>query len=363
MNHRLHFTTMRRVRFAVILLAAFSAHAWADRLVVPHTPQRYVVRVGDTLWGIANHFLRDPWRWPGIWNRNRQIHNPDLIYPGDVIVLRYAKGHPYLLDLGPRPLVQAEAQGSGRPSGANRVVILRPKVRQVPLAEAIPTLSPNIIGPFLQRPLALSRRQFRHLGYVAGGIHRHTFLSPFSRFYARRLGTHPDHFYDIYRRGPALRNKDGDFLAYETKYVGRAKLVRPGRLPELEVMSAIREVQAGDRLLPWHPEPPIPYYYPRAPRKRLVGQVVAATHNNLNLGTYAVLALDIGKNNGARRGYVLRIYSRPRRFYDPVAKETVRGRRQPVGLIMIFKTFPRVSYGVVMQARKEIHVGDGVVSP
>lgn len=346
-----------------MLLAAFSAHALADRLVVPHAPQRYVVRVGDTLWGIANHFLRDPWRWPGIWNRNRQIHNPDLIYPGDVIVLRYAQGHPYLVDLGPRPAPEAQAPVSSGRSAANHVVILRPRVRSEPLRAAIPTLSPNVIGPFLQRPLALSRREFGHLGYVAGGVHRHTFLSPFSRFYGRHLGPHPDHFYDIYRRGPALRNKDGDFLAYETKYVGRAKLVRPGRLPELEVMSSIREVQAGDRLVPWRPEPPTPYYYPRAPRKRLVGQVVAATHNNLNLGTYAVLALDIGKDNGARRGYVLRLYSRPRRFYDPVAKERVRGRRQPVGLIMIFKTFARVSYGVVMQARKEIHVGDGVASP
>ncbi len=352
---------MRRVRLAVILLAAFSAHALADRLIVPHTPRRYVVRAGDTLWGIANHFLHDPWRWPGIWNRNRQVHNPDLIYPGDVIVLRYAKGRPYLVDIGQRPR-RAHGPVPGQ-AAANRVVILRPRIRSEPLAEAIPTLSPNVIGPFLQRPLALSRGQFRHLGYVAGAVHRHTFLGPFSRFYARRLGARPDRFYDIYRRGPALRTQNGDFLAYETKYVGRAKLVRAGRLPEFEIMSSIREVQAGDRLIPWHPEPPIPYYYPRAPRKRLAGEVVAATHNNLNLGTYAVLALDIGKNNGVRRGYVLRIYSRPRPFYDPVAKETVRGRKQPLGLIMIFRTFARVSYGVVMQARREIHVGDGVASP
>lgn len=354
---------MRRVRLAVILLAAFSAQAWADRLVVPHTPHRYVVRAGDTLWGIANHFLHDPWRWPDIWNRNRQVRDPDLIYPGDVIVLRYAKGRPYLVDIGRRPPARPVPTKVPRQATANKVVILKPRVRSEPLAGAIPTLSPNVIGPFLQRPLALSRREFRHLGYIAGAVHRHTFLSAFSRFYARRLGARPDRFYDIYRRGPALRTPDGDFLAYETKYVGRAKLVRRGHLPELEIMSSVREVQAGDRLIPWHPEPPIPYYYPRAPRKRLVGEVVAATHNNLNLGTYSVLALDIGKNEGARRGYVLRIYSRSRRFYDPVAKETLRGRRQPLGLIMIFRTFARVSYGVVMQARREIHVGDGVASP
>lgn len=344
-----------------MLFAALSAPGLADRLVVPHGPHRYVVRSGDTLWGIANHFLRDPWRWPGIWNRNRQIHNPDLIYPGDSIVLRYEHGRPYLIDTGPADA--GVGASAGEATGTSRTIVLRPRVRSNALVEAVPTLSPNVIGPFLQRPLALSRHDFRHLGYVAASIHRHTFLGPFSWFYARHLGAHPAKLYNIYRRGPALRDADGGFLAYETKYVGRARLMRPGRVPELEVLSAIREVQAGDRLVPWTPEPPTPYYYPRAPHKRFSGNVVAATHNNHNLGTYAALAINIGKDQGMRRGYVLRIYRRARRFEDPVSKEMVRGRKIPVGLIMIFKTFPRVSYGVIMQARQEVHVGDQVATP
>ena len=358
---------MRRVRLSILLLAAFSANVLADRVIVPHTPQQYVVRVGDTLWGIANHFLKDPWQWPDIWNRNRQIHNPNLIYPGDTVVLRYAKGHPYIFDMGPgaqstRPGVQGGAI-SGVQEGSAGTVVLRPKIRSEPLGRAIPTLNPNVIGPFLQRPLALSRRDLRHLGYVAASLHRHTFLSPFSRFYARHLGAHPARIYNIYRRGPALRARNGDFLAYETKYVGRAKLVRPGRLPVLEVMTSIREVQAGDRLIPWRPGQPTPYYYPRPPHKLVKGEVVAATHNNRNLGTYAVLAVDLGKNAGMRRGYVLRIYSRRRDFSDPITKATIRGGRQPLGLLMIFRTFAKVSYGVIMQARREIHVGDQVATP
>ena len=345
---------MRRVRLSLLLIMALSPLVWADRLAIPQVPQRYVVRAGDTLWGIANYFFRDPWRWPGIWNRNLQIRDPDLIYPGDVIVLRYIHGAPYLVDEGPARAMVGRSRNT---------VVLRPKVGSRPLVGAIPTLAPNVIGPFLQRPLALSRRAFHRLGYVAGAVHRHTFLSPLSRFYARHLGAHPDKIYEIYRRGPTLRTKDGDFLAYETKYVGQAKLVRPGRLPELEVISSIREVEAGDRLVPWRHEAPVPYYYPRAPRKRIEAHVVAATHDNLNLGTYAVVAIDVGKNAGMRRGYVLRIYSRPRPFYDPVNHEMLRGRKQPLGLLMIFRIFSRVSYGVIMQAHREIHIGDSVATP
>ena len=77
---------------------AISAHAQAASLKVrPDAPQRYVVKNGDTLWGISGKYLYSPWQWNCLWGANRgEIRNPHLIYPGQVLVLRYVNGRPQL---------------------------------------------------------------------------------------------------------------------------------------------------------------------------------------------------------------------------------------------------------------------------
>ena len=117
-------------------------------------PERYIVVPGDTLWSISQRYTDSPWRWPELWNMNKdQVRNPHLIYPGNVLVLDRVRG---------RLSVAGGAEST--------TVKLSPRARAESLArQEIPSIPPAIIEPFLTRPLVIepdARSRVHGLGHV-----------------------------------------------------------------------------------------------------------------------------------------------------------------------------------------------------
>jgi hypothetical protein len=339
-------------------------------------PDRYTVQKGDTLWDISNKFLKSPWHWPRVWKINEQIRNPHLIYPGDVIVLRYVDGKPELTvlrnekvppgDVRPEPQTGTPQSQPVPPASAGstgRGEKLSPFVRVEPLGGAIPTIPPNVIVPFLTYPLAVSEKELERAGYVTVGLDDRIALGATSEFYARGIKGN-DEYYQVFRPGPPIRNPETkELLAYEALYLGDSKKLEPGDPAKLVVTSAKQEILPTDRLLAAPPRASLPYYYPAAPNKQLRGLIVSALNAVAEIGTYGVVATTLGKRDGIEEGHVLRVMRHVGTHTDPVTRREYKLPDEESALLMIFRVYDKMSYGIVLRSTRPVHIGDALITP
>jgi hypothetical protein len=73
------FTTMLMLSFCFVLPGLTQETKEAEGV--------YTIKKGDTLWDISSKFLKDPFLWPKLWQRNPYITNPHWIFPGNPIRL------------------------------------------------------------------------------------------------------------------------------------------------------------------------------------------------------------------------------------------------------------------------------------
>ncbi|RMG28819.1 MAG: LysM peptidoglycan-binding domain-containing protein [Gammaproteobacteria bacterium] len=337
-------------RVLALLLTVLSAWpAWAGDVVLnPHHPERYVVVPGDTLWDIAKRFLRDPWLWPEIWYVNPQIENPHLIYPGDVLYLTWVNGKPQL----------RLQRGGGHPT-----VKLSPRVRVEPIRRAIPAIPIDAIRQFLTRPLVVGEHDLDRAGYIVDSPDEHLVTGAGDRVYAR--GIDPRHGrYDLFEPGdPYVDPATGEILGYAAEYRGTASVERFGDPATLRLEHTTREIAIGDRLLPQNLEDVSVTFFPHAPARKVAGQIISVVDGVTQIGQYQVVVINRGVREGLEPGHVLRVLQAGRTIRDPVAGGKVTLPDEDAGLLLVFRTFDRVSFGLVMEARRPMHLGDKVVSP
>ena len=359
---------------AACLIAPYVAGADEVQLKPDH-PERYTVVKGDTLWDISNRFLKSPWMWPKIWKINQDIKNPHLIYPGDVIVLRMVNGQPELSVLRkekltptpsaaalPSPAAPAPVEAPAVADG--RTAKLSPQVRSEPLEAAIPTIPPNAILPFLSRPLAVQDDELEKAGYVTTGLDDRIALGNNSQFYARGLKDDKQEYYYIFRPGDAIRNPDtGELLGYEAIYLGDAERLEGGDPSKLVVTKVTQEIAPTDRLLAAPPKVSLPYYYPHPPKNQVEGRIVTALNAVAEIGPYTIVGISLGTREGMEEGNVLRIMRHVGTSTDPVMDETYKLPDEESGLLMVFRTYDKMSYALVMTATRPIHLQDVVTTP
>ncbi|MFP5381874.1 MAG: LysM peptidoglycan-binding domain-containing protein [Gammaproteobacteria bacterium] len=304
---------MRRLVASLAMLLALPA--LADTLALrDNAPDQYVVVKGDTLWDISGRFLKDPWRWPEIWNLNRKdIKNPHWIYPGDRIVLDRSGTTPRLT------LIKGDARGLP-------TLRLSPGVRATEISdEAIPPIPAGAIQAFLKQPLIIEPGQLDRSPRIVGTNEERVILAAGDTAFATSDGSGTKSW-QIYRQGQALTNPDnGELLGHEAIYLGDADTVLPGDPQKLMITRTTQEVLAKDRLLPANQDT-VFEFVPHAPEHPVSGRVISAYGGEAlsQAGRYQTIVINRGAKDGLEPGHVLAVHRAGRL----VKNEKTEGGRQ-----------------------------------
>ncbi len=286
------------VRQLVLSLALLLAMpALADTLQLQdNAPDKYVVVKGDTLWDISGHFLKDPWRWPQIWNMNREeIKNPHWIYPGDLIVLDRSGAEPRL----------SLVKGS---QGNLPTVKLSPGMRTTEISDVgIPPIPIRVIHPFLSQPRVVPLGALDDASFILGSNTDRYVLGTGDDAIATGGKPGVTHW-NILRPGHALTDPvTGELLGYEVIYLGDARTLVEGAPQKIRITNAVEEILPHDKLVAADDSATFEYI-PHAPDKEINGRIISAYGGLTDSGVYQTVVINRGSRDGLEPGHVLAVY-------------------------------------------------------
>ncbi len=331
-------------------------------ILAPNAPKSYVVKRGDTLWGIASTFLRDPWLWPEVWYINPQVANPHLIYPGDTLALAFGKDG--------KPIIRLEQGGAAR---------LDPRLRSSPLDGAVPTIPYSAISAFLSRPSVLTKEQAHDSPHVVAFRDEHVVAGTGHEVYIADLKAQPNTRYSVVHVGDPLRDPDDNkVVGYEGIYTATALVSQPGDPTKALLIDTSRETMQGDKVLTADLDVPLNFML-RAPRNDVHGRIISVIDGTQAIGQYQIVVINRGKRHGIDAGHVLAVDTAGKTVHDVYGKQSsysrwlggggtafspkVRLPDERAGTLLVFKSYDRVSYGLIVGANNVIHVKDIVHNP
>lgn len=343
---------MRHILLVMLFLLSMTTQALSLR---DDYPKRYVVKRGDTLWDIAGLYLHKPWEWKALLQANSHIKNPDKIYPGALLVLRFYHKKPY---------IQVVSNGT---------VVLSPHVRTLPPDDPIPAIQLIDILPFLDASLVMDKNRLRRAPYILAFKAEHMMAGQGDEVYVKNLhrccmmpinGPIP---YAIYRPGRAVYSpfRKG-CLGYKAELVGYGELASGGDPAIVLITEMTDGIKLNDRVMYDDFEGFNLYFEPKEPPRSIHAAIIDIGDDFKQGAVGSVVLLDRGQDAGLEPGDVLAIYGAKRLVCQKrraCRRRSVALPRERVGELMIFRTFTKTSYGLVIRSIRSVQLKDRVTNP
>lgn len=340
----------------IALLAQF---AMADQIELKDGhPDVYYVKKGDTLWDISNVFLSDPWLWPEIWHINPQVENPHLIYPEDKLTLVIVNG-------------QRKVMVVDRPNGGETVKMspgdqkLSPKVRITAIDASIPAIPLEKINAHLTKSRITTKELIEAGPYVIAGDSKRLLTGPGDKLYARGEFTDDELVFGVFRPGRAFIDPaTKEMLGVDAKEVGEGRIIAvDGDVATMIINRVNEEVRIGDRLLPNIEKKVSARFLPHAPADDIEGVVLSVEGGVNQFGPWDVVTVNLGERENIEVGHIFAISQVGEVVKDPVTDQIIQLPDTRAGLLMIFRTFEKMAFGLVLQADRALHINDKIHAP
>lgn len=352
-----------RIIAAMAFVIANVNSAMADVINIKgDAPQNYVVKKGDTLWDISSLFLEQPWLWPELWRNNTQIENPHLIYPGDMLRLRWENGVPVI------EVVRERDKAS---------LVMSPGSTRRVKPEPIDVLPWELISPYIGNDQMMLKETYESLPSVYSDRSGTPRFVQTDYVLSGKLNAGVDE-YDIVRRQREIIDSMGKSIGIQVDKIADAKL-RLSTFNDneiIEVTSSELEARKGDKVVPHFAVDKSDIKLTAANGVR--GEIVQNINGNALSGRLDVVIINLGTNSVAP-GTVFGIYEKgvDVEVFEQKESEEFRAKlfeltniptviEQPaykVGELVVVRAFEKGSYALVTESTTHLTGGEIIGSP
>ena len=308
-------------------------------------PHIYTIKKGDTLWGISQRFIKDPYYWPNLWSHNPFVTNPHLIYPGQKIAIY--DGRIVFLPEAIEPTATEKPEAVAEP----------------PLPEPQEELTVKALGG---TEGFISLGQLEVAGTLVDTTDNRLLITEGAQIFVEAesaQGLKPGDLYTLIEVGKKIKHPvTSKTLGHQTSVVGQARILESTpQLATAVVERSDKEITRGARLIPSQlPQQEIILQKAEQP---LTGYIIGGESEKLALSQFDAIFVDLGYEDGLREGNMLYI-TRPRKQTEMALKG--RDLALPdvlLGAAVVISTHADTAAALVLKSSQAIYAGDRVVTP
>ncbi|MBE9536038.1 MAG: LysM peptidoglycan-binding domain-containing protein [Proteobacteria bacterium] len=313
----------------------------------------HTVVKGDTLWGISEKYLGNPFLWPKLWQWNDFITNPHFIYPGNEITLY----PPAVRVRRPEPVEEVIPE----PVEVEEEVEVEAEAEAVVEAPPAPEPEKYRFSQIKSSGL-ISNEEMNTVGNIIDAKDTKVMLSEGDVVYvALNDSVDAGALYTIFKAGSSVRHPaTGKKVGYRIVTLGTMEVTGTDSegLVVAKIMETFDAVSRGDLVTP---KEDIPEYISfKASDSQLSGYIVAGRELRVTFGQGDVVYLDMGTNQGVETGNTFIVYREGKTVKDKMSKRRYKLPTTTVGRLLVLHPKKDSSIAIILDSAEEMKLGETI---